>query len=179
MFGILDLSYIILWCIVVIISISVFVILREAIKVKSNLYEQHEGLPMGSGFPLENNISVNGSPMNIKNKEKIGTVIFLTSTTCSVCSKVYPIINDFQKNKPLYQYLIYMIGTEESVNSTIKEYNIKPPVVRMDNLKDLQAPFVPFGYFVSQDGIIQAKGVVNNEGHVQSLILYGEERVSA
>lgn len=179
MLGMLDLSYIILWCIVIVISISVFVILREAIKVKSNLYEQHEGLPKGSDFPLESNIPVNGSPMNIRNKEKIGTVVFLTSTTCSVCSKVYPVINDFQKNKPLYQYLIYMIGTEESVNNAIKEYDIKAPVVRMDNLRDLQAPFVPFGYYVSQDGVIQAKGIINNEGHVHSLILYGEEKVSA
>lgn len=179
MLGTLDLSYIILWCIVIVISISVFAILREAIKVKSNLYEQHEGLPKGSDFPLENNILVNGKSLNVRNKEKIGTVIFLTSTTCSVCSKVYPIINDFQKNKPLYQYLIFMVGTEESVNNAIKEYDIKAPVVRMDNLSDLQAPFVPFGYYVSQDGVIHAKGIVNNEGHIESLILYGEEQISA
>lgn len=179
MFEMLDLSNIILWCIVIVVSISVFVILREAIKAKSNLYEQQEGLPKGSDFPLESNIPINGSPMNIRNNEKIGTLIFLTSTSCSTCSKVYPIINDFQKKKPLYQYLIFMIGTEESVNNAIKQYNIKSPVVRMDDLKDLQAPFVPFGYFVSQDGVIQAKGVVNNEGHIQSLILYGDEKVSA
>ncbi|MNO92949.1 Methylamine utilization protein MauD [compost metagenome] len=179
MLGALDLSYIILWCIVIVISISVFAILREAIKVKSNLYEQQEGLPKGSDFPLESNIPINGSPMNIRNIEKIGTLIFLTSTGCLTCSKVYPIINDFQKNKPLYQYLIFMMGTEESVNNAVKEHNIKAPVVRMDNLKDLQAPFVPFGYFVSQDGVIRSKGVVNNEGHIQSLILYGEEQASA
>ncbi|MNN93447.1 hypothetical protein D3C81_2118980 [compost metagenome] len=61
----------------------------------------------------------------------------------------------------------------------MKDYEIKAPVIRVDNFKDLQTPFVPFGYYVSEDGIIRAKGIVNNEFHAQALISSGDRRIPA
>ncbi|GIO35265.1 hypothetical protein J41TS12_01260 [Paenibacillus antibioticophila] len=172
-------SYILLWLVVILISYGVIVVLKSAITARSTLYEQQEGLPEGVGFPLNNRIPMDGKALDVTGHGKLGTLIFLTSLQCLACKKLYSIINDVQKKMPAYQYLFMMSGPLEEVNAAIQEYGLEVPVIHVENFKDLQTPFVPFGYYVSPDGLIQAKGIINNEGHLQALVTHGEERTSA
>ncbi|MNW46189.1 Methylamine utilization protein MauD [compost metagenome] len=176
---IFNISYVVLWIVVIIVAYGVVTVLNGAIKIRSTLYEQHEGLPQGVPFPLNGRVPFNDKPVGLTNHGKIATLVFLTSSGCLACKKLYPAINDLQKRMPLYQYLIMMSGTEEEVQVIMKDYEIKAPVIRVDNFKDLQTPFVPFGYYVSEDGIIRAKGIVNNEFHAQALISSGDRRIPA
>lgn len=176
---IFDISYLLLWVIVILISYSVIVILKNAITTRSMLYEQHEGLPEGDEFPLGERIPMDGKALSLTDHGKLGTLIFLSSPHCMACKKLYSVINEVQKKVPVYQYLFMMSGMEDEINATIKEYGLQVPIIQVENFKDLQVPFVPFGYYVSQDGLIRAKGIINNEGHLQALISLGEERKSA
>ncbi|MBA9085704.1 hypothetical protein FHR92_002171 [Fontibacillus solani] len=176
---IFNISYVVLWIVVIIVAYGVVTVLNGAIKIRSTLYEQHEGLPQGVPFPLDGRVPFNAKPVSLTNHGKIATLVFLTSSGCLACKKLYPAINDLQKRMPLYQYLVMMSGTEEEVQVIMKDYEIQAPVIRVDNFKDLQTPFVPFGYYVSEDGTIRAKGIVNNEFHAQALISSGDRRISA
>lgn len=174
-----EISYIVLWLVLFITVYGVITVLNEAIKIRSTLYEKHEGLPQGVLFPLEGRSPVNGEPLNLLDGGKVATLVFLTSSSCLACKKLYPTINDFQKKKALYQYLVMMSGTEEEVSMTIKEYDLHVPVIRVDNFKELKTPLVPFGYYVSNEGLIQAKGIVNNEFHIKTLISSGDRKLYA
>ncbi|WP_334072208.1 MULTISPECIES: hypothetical protein [Paenibacillus] len=174
-----EISYLLLWVIVILISYVVIVILKSAITARSMLYEQQEGLPEGAEFPLGGRLPMDGKAVLLKDHGKLGTLIFLTSSQCLACKKLYSVINDVQKKMPVYQYLFMMSGPEDEVNAAIKEYELQVPIIHVENFKDLQTPFVPFGYYVSPDGLIRAKGIINNEGHLQALVSHGEERVSA
>lgn len=176
---IFEVSYLILWLVVLIISFSVIVMFKSAITTRSTLYEQQEGLPEGVEFPLGERIPIDGRRINLTGHGKIGTLVFLTSTQCLACKKLYSAINEVQKRMNLYQYLFLMSGSEEEVNMVIKEYELQVPIIRVDNFKDLKTPFVPFGYYVSENGLIMAKGIINNESHIQALVSHGEERASA
>ncbi|RCX19135.1 hypothetical protein DFP94_105151 [Fontibacillus phaseoli] len=176
---IFDISYLLLWVIVILISYGVIVILKSAIATRSMLYEQQEGLPEGVEFPLNDRIPMDGKALSLTDHGKLGTLIFLTSSQCLACKKLYSVINEVQKKMPVYQYLFMMSGPEDEVNAAIKLYELQVPIIHVENFKDLQTPFVPFGYYVSPDGLIKAKGIINNEGHLQALVKHGEERVSA
>lgn len=168
-------SHVVLWLVVIIAVYGIIAVLNESIKIRSALYEQHEGLPQGASFPLEGRTPINANSLELINHGKIGTVVFLTSSGCSACKKLYSAINDLKKKMPLYQYLIMMSGTEEEIRGIMRDYEIDAPVIRVDSFKDLQTPLVPFGYYISEDGVIRAKGIVNNEFHVQTLITSGEK----
>ncbi|MNJ66893.1 hypothetical protein D3C77_630140 [compost metagenome] len=95
------------------------------------------------------------------------------------CSGLYPIINELPKKMPNYQYLLLMEGSEEDVSLAITKYELKVPVIRMDHFMELRTPVVPFGYFVSNSGEVISKGIVNNDGHIKTLISQAEKQIPA
>ncbi|CAM3458649.1 hypothetical protein [Marinicrinis lubricantis] len=171
-------SHLVLWSIVFLLSYIAMIIMKENIKIKSMLHEEHEGLPKGIVFPLERHISPK-QEWTVIAPEKDGTLIFFTSCYCDACKKLYPIINELYNKLPVYQYFVYISGPEEEVEQLLQNHRLDAPIVRVDNFKDLQTPVVPFAYFISSDGIIQAKGIVNSENHIHTLISKGTRQASA
>ncbi len=97
----MNLSIIILWVLVVIISIMViklYNLIAQAQKRKS-FGESDVGFPTGSTFPLKEILSYNGELINLSNKEYEGTIVLFTTYGCKACKMLYPVLNKSPKKQ--------------------------------------------------------------------------------
>lgn len=172
-------SNILLWLVVLATAYSMLAILRHNIEQTNKLHQDHMGLSYGAKFPIDEHPALRNEQRPAVDMKKDGTVAFMTSCYCDACKRLFPVLNDLQKRMPMYRFVIFMSGPLDEVTKALFDYELDIPVIQVDDFSKFQTSIVPFGFFLSAEGIIQAKGVVNTENHIQTLISKGVRRRSA
>ena len=177
-------SQITLWLLVIVLSISVIVLYKRPYPSHQDylsnqtLGASDEGLPTGELFPKLSFPLIDGQNIDLQTMDKQGTVIFFTSTYCDICEKIYRVIKPIMDKHPEYEFLALMEGSIEEINTKKDKFQLSLPIYQLveEDFEKLQVDFFPFAYFISSDGNITGKGLINNEHDINMLIQLGIQK---
>jgi thiol-disulfide isomerase/thioredoxin len=124
-----------------------------------------QGLSAGTSFPQHAMLSVQGTPVIWTSTPGAGTIVLFTSYACTSCKETYPLINPFLNKNPGVHIIVVVEGTEEDARSVQAGYSLSVPIVVLtQQLRDeVQLRAFPFGYLLSDDGKVVAKGIVSHQ----------------
>ncbi|MNG11137.1 Thiol-disulfide oxidoreductase ResA [compost metagenome] len=121
--------------------------------------------------------SVNMGEIHLK-RQHSGTLVAITSVACDVCKDVYPFLVRFHAKHKDVQMIVMMIGEREPVLETIQQFGMTMPIVQITGMdfRKFQTGYIPFVYYVNQDGRVRAKSVVSYEEQLYLLLNNGQEK---
>jgi hypothetical protein len=171
-----SISYIVLW--VLVLALAMFSISASK-KPKRVLPASNTGLPVGVPFPdFKIKSVVKEVPFELVNAQRKETIILFSSSMCPICNTVYPLLPMAEKRFDLLSKIIMegLDGDEVgSIAEKVKTAGIQPPVYSLTPTMrvDVKLEGFPFAYFLSADGRVLAKGVVNTIADIELLISEG------
>ncbi len=176
-------SHIVLWVLMIFISIFVVTLykrLNTSQMLPMNdgmLMASDHGIPEGEFFSKLSFPLVDGGTMDLQQTNKEGTILFLSSTQCKICEEVYAAIAPLMDKYPEYQFVTFMEGSHEEIDEKRETYDLDLPIFQLqqEDFELLQIDFFPFAYFLSPDGNVIGKGLINNGQDVNRLIEIGIE----
>lgn len=172
---ILEISFIIIWIMILTLFYVINILLRDSSQIKKTykkLIGQDNGLVVGSKFPVMELITTKSEVISIEQKKYDGTVILFTSVSCKSCLTVYPLLNNLIQSHARIQFISIILGTKEEIENKISEFSLNLPVTQItkDELYKFGTTPFPFGYFISAKGVIITKNVATNKQLVNLLI---------
>jgi len=171
----MSVSYVVLWMLV--LALTVFAIMISK-KPKRVLGLNNSGLPVGASFPRFNAQSVTSDlPFNIVYAERKETLLLFSSSLCPVCSTVYPLF-PYAEQKYNLKAQVIMESTDDGVASIVEKIEstgLHAPVYALTpHMKEeVRLEGFPFAYFLSAEGKVLAKGVINSIPDIDLLVSQG------
>lgn len=171
----ISISYIVLWLLVLSLTMFTIVIAKKPTKV---LGANQSGLPVGSAFPRFNMQSVvKQIPFSVSHPDQQGTLLLFSSSGCPICSTVYPLF-PYAEQKYNVKPQVIMEGRDGQVDSIIEKINetgLSAPVYALTpSIKEeVKLEGFPFAYYLSADGKVLAKGVINTTADIDLLVSTG------
>ena len=165
----------VMWLLIIVIGCAVFAMYRESIrrlKQAQRRFDSDHGLPKGTTFPLDGIADVNGAPlqrlMEHDNREKI--VIF-TALGCGACASLYPQIVPFQRQHPYLHIIWMMTGDKQQALDMMDGRQHEMTICLLEHEQLLQyTQRLPFVYYLSKEGAVKLKDVVNDMGFIVEMI---------
>ncbi|PED88328.1 hypothetical protein COL64_30520 [Bacillus toyonensis] len=153
-------SYLLLWLIVIVLSITIIDLLKKLKPKAPSLPLQDQGLNIGTIFPKFEFLSLNKGMLNINPSNMKGSIIIFTASTCNGCMAIYPALEPFLKKNPNISVTLMMVGEPQSIQEKLEQFNINIPVISPTEkeMEDMRVSLSPFAYFLSPTGKILAKG---------------------
>lgn len=183
--SIIVISISIIWVILLILSFMVQFLYKTVEKShkrnKTTLHKGESGFPIGTHYPTQRfstNSSIYGDVLNINSPNK-ETVLIFTQSTCSVCKRVYAILDIVRKKYSNKEFIILMVASKEEALNYVNEYflnNFQVSLIKDEDLEDLGISNIPFSYLLSPEGNVLNKGVVNTIEHFDILLSQEEDR---
>ncbi|ADU31016.1 TlpA family protein disulfide reductase [Evansella cellulosilytica] len=184
MIDIFIISHFVLWTLLIVVSIALIILFKTVQNLKMaekrNLVNEEEflprrdsGLPVGDLFPKLEIQTLENKTININQKGVLGSIVIFSSTTCSVCDEVYPDLTSFSKMNPELPVFLFSEGEKNELDKKIKDFEIDVPIhlITNDDLIKTKTNVFPFAYFLSPEGYVLSKGVINNaQGDLNILI---------
>lgn len=158
-----NLSYYILWILVIFLSISVIVIIKRITPGTPSLDMNDAGLDEGLKVPLEVFQSVSNKTVNIISRNKEGIVLLFLSVNCNACSILLKDLNNFAKSHSKLSIVVFMNAENENdIINKVGNMLENIPVVKLTDyyLEQFKVPAYPFSYFLTPSGKIISKGGV-------------------
>jgi hypothetical protein len=171
----MSVSYIVLWLLV--LSLTVFAIVISK-KPKRVLGAYNTGLPVGSVFPkFDIQSVVKQIPFSVVHPERKETLLLFSSSMCSICSTVYPLFPYAEQKYHLKAQVIMepKDGQIESIIEKIDAAGLYAPVYALTPsiMQQVKLEGFPFAYYLSTEGIVLAKGVINTIADIDLLVSQG------
>ena len=172
----MSVSYIVLWLLV--LSLTVFAIVLSK-KPKRVLPANHTGLPVGTAFPkLQIRSVLKQIPFHVVYPEPKQTLLLFSSSHCSMCNAVYPLLPVAeQKYKLMAQVIMEPLeeGHVESMIRKIDDFGLTAPVfeLTMSIREEVKLEGYPFAYFLSSEGKVLSKGGINRLEDIDLLVSQG------
>lgn len=144
------------------------------ISPKKRLLKHQDGLKSGSPYPLNILKTVEGHPL-LKSTRSKGSVMIITSYGCEACKRVYPFLNQLEKEYRNIQFNILMLATKQQAQEYVDTYdlnNFQISLIKNEQLHALGITGFPFAYLLSKDGRVIQKGLVNHKKDFDLLISY-------
>lgn|GEM_PF-824037 len=182
LFEYFNLSYLVLWVLVCLLTYSNIQLVQkvQALGIKRTPNPNHlplndQGISSGDLFPELTLVDKELGNWNSVSTE--GSIVLITSFMCSSCKIVYPLIEPFLKKHPAINFLLLLDGDQNDLESVRFNYNLTVPMSTItDEMREpLKIRAFPFGYFLSPEGKVVAKGVVGHESGLDVLFRNGHE----
>ncbi|GED28823.1 hypothetical protein BAG01nite_49250 [Brevibacillus agri] len=171
----LQISLTTLWIIVILlilILIRFFKMIGNTQK-KRSLSGSELGLAYGTKFPVEILRSIEDKEFSVSNPEGDGTLLIVTSYSCSPCRSVYPIQNTIVSSYPRLKVINIMISNSGQAWEISDKFGLdssKISLITMEQLHTIGISTFPYSYLLTSDGTIISKGVTNFKEHFDLLI---------
>lgn len=163
---------IILSFIVLVLIFAVTRLYRNEVKKMFKMQGRSLGLSVGDRFPQNTFRDIHSVPIDIFHPKLKGSIMVFTSLTCNACKSVYPFLSNYQAKHPDIKVVNFTAGDKDGILANIDEYKLTVSVIAInqDDLIRYGVSSIPFAYFVTTDGRIAAKSVVNYEEHLDSMV---------
>ena len=166
-------SHCVLWSVVVLLALSF--LNSPAMRTREKvLHLQNHGLPVRDSFPELSVRSVHDRPLREVIDPGKPAILLFTSAGCKACNALYPSITGFAESHDV-NVLLFVEGSADAIQKKITEHAIRVPVFPADqtSLSHAKVNVFPFGYYVSRDGTIYAKGGVPSSEELELLLFEG------
>ena len=136
------------------------------------LYQEDHGVPKGELFPERVFQSRQGNELHLNSPGQTGTFLFFTSSSCSTCKAFYPIANRFIKSNPQYRYIFLINGSEDEIDeiTALFDHRIDTVGSTPEHMLSLQTGYVPFAYYLDQEGKVVSKSLINFEEQLYLMV---------
>lgn len=172
-----SISYSVLWLLVGLLTFTSIQLLQKVKSLDTQRQQQFNELPLsdqgvtaGELFP---DLPTDHTGLKHWNRiSSAGTIVVITSFMCAACKLVYPKINPFLQKHPELNFLILTEGDEDYVQTIQSEFNLKVPVsiITEEIRSALTIKVFPFGYLISPEGKVIAKGAISTENALDVLL---------
>lgn len=174
------LSYIVLWIVVILLIGVALHLLKKLIEVNGFVYNllpkelplSNEGIEIGLPFHSFNAMDTEGNTVSWTDSQKSGSIVLFTSSFCSTCKTVYPILNDLPELNDSYHFVLVIEGDEEYARFVRNEHDLHFPVTSItpEMFQELGLPATPFSYIMDQEMKVQYKGITATDRGFRMLI---------
>ncbi len=132
----------------------------------------HAGPKVGEASPSFQVQSLTGGAMQIGPGVGRAQLIFFLSPTCPVCKQLLPVLNSVRRDESAWLDVILASDGDASAHQTfiVREgLGVFPYVLSQDLGAAYRVQRLPFGVVLSSDGVVKAKGLINNREQLESL----------
>jgi len=148
-------------------------ILHERVAPMGAMTSDH-GPSVGELAPTLALTTLSGQPLDLggPSADGRGRLLLFVSPDCPVCKKLLPIAGSFTKSERLE---VVLIGDGEPTAQRAMLQQLGLPFVNSSQVGMVfQVGKLPYAILLDADGVIRAKGLVNNREHLESLIVAEE-----
>jgi methylamine dehydrogenase accessory protein MauD len=176
-------SYLVLWAMVLLIVAVVVALARQIGQIHIRLGQAgarmtNTGLGIGDAVPALNAVDIDGHHVELGTGMGRKTLLIFISPSCPSCEDVGRGIRSIFKNegRRLDVILVSLNGDEASNRDYIKRHRLLqiPYVASMEIALRFGVANPPYALLVDEKAKVQAKGMVNNLVHLESLLNAGD-----
>ncbi|WP_233871437.1 methylamine dehydrogenase accessory protein MauD [Paraburkholderia adhaesiva] len=143
-----------------------------------------KGPAVGTVGPSFEVRDITSKPVKIGGVEANGnaTLVFFLSTTCPICKKLLPLLNDIvRKEGPRLRLVLVSDGDlgEHQAFYEKQRLSAHPYVLSQDIGMAYQIGKLPYAILFDAQGVIRAKGLVNSREQLESLFVANERGVGS
>lgn len=171
-------SNILLWVLVIVLLIVVFALARQIGVLHERIAPVGALMPM-NGPKIGEQIrpismqALDGSSMTIGDGMSERILVYFLSPGCPVCKSLLPVVQELEQQEANLSVRYASDGsTTEAHKGYAAEHGIPPHryLLSTELGVSLGVSKLPFAALINGDGVLRARGLVNNREHLESLI---------
>lgn len=168
-------SYIALWVLVVVLCFVVVALARQIgtlhlrLGPRGALEMDDEGPALGEGRPPEVATDLGGNHVTIGGGDASQLLLFV-SPGCMVCEQVMPSIGAVAEVARMQPLVVTDMDAEETRLQFRHKRVTAPVVASVETFQSYEVPGTPYVVVLDDNGVVQAKGTVNNLEQMEGLI---------
>ncbi len=172
-------SNVALWIVVIFETVLLLLLLRVLGEMRQNRHVPssndplNDGIPVGEQAPDFDAKDQQGRVVNLRNFQGRWRILAFVSPGCKACKETIGVLNDTQRNRQ--QLTVLLVGEQDFQQNQeyAHEHKAQMPILTpahnlARNIYRIQG--VPFVFILDENGIIRAKGIVNEPDHMQELL---------
>lgn len=175
--GMVAISQILLWVIVVALVFVVMALVRQIGVLHARIAPAgalvvDKGTVVGAAAPQVTAVDRHDRPVNVGYKADRDQLLFFLSPTCPVCKSLLPAVSALARSYRNDIDVIYVSdGDVASQQALIAEHGLDNAtyVVGPEIGMTYQIGKLPYAVLIDAEGVLRAKGLVNNREHLESL----------
>lgn len=170
-------SQILLWVVVVALVFVVMALVRQIGVLHARIAPAgalvvDKGAVIGKAAPQVTAADRHERPVNVGYKADKDQLLFFLSPTCPVCKSLLPAVGALARNHRDDVDVVYVSdGDAASQQALIAEHGLEKAtyVVGPEIGMAYQIGKLPYAVLIDANGVLRAKGLVNNREHLESL----------
>lgn len=172
-------SHVALWLVVALLSVLVILLARQMGLIYRRLGSaparmENDGPAIGESVPEMTVRTLAGETKIIGGSNLISRLLVFVSVGCPACNLVAPAVRAVsKKERSALETLIVSISADErAVRDFVKRNKLLevPCIISNELAKRYAIHGPPYGVLLDRDGVVRAKGLINNLDHIESLI---------
>jgi methylamine dehydrogenase accessory protein MauD len=175
-------SYFVLWAVVIVLAVLVVALARQIgtlhlrLGPRGALEMDDEGPALGEAPPHFELADIDGRTRHIGGPGEAQLLLFV-SPGCSTCEHVLPGVSAAAGMGRLAPYVLTDVDRQESELALKKKRLGAPIVPAAKAARAYEVPGTPYVVMLDEQGVVQAKGTVNNLEQLEGLIDTGRQRI--
>lgn len=144
----------------------------EALQPLEAAFKVPEGLPVASVAPYFNLSNINGQNISIDDLTDGNTLLVFSSTICSACKQMYPILKEFAEKHPEIPVLMISKGSIEDNRQMAVENKFDFQILNWEDdvVSAYSVPVTPYFYVIDADGMIAKSFVASSLEELERLV---------
>ena len=177
-------SYVVLWALVVMLCVIVVALARQIgtlhlrLGPSGGLEVDEEGPPLGTTTKAVNRTDIDGRPVTIGGAGESQLLLFV-SPGCQVCEQVLPSLPPVARAARMTPYVVADADPSETKFHFRARSAGTTVIADREVAKDYDVPGTPFVVMLDDQGIVRAKGLVNNLEQMEGLADTARRRLDA
>ncbi|MFN2390029.1 MAG: methylamine dehydrogenase accessory protein MauD [Actinomycetota bacterium] len=175
-------SYVVLWLVVLALCVVVVALARQIgtlhlrLGPRGALEMDDEGPPLGEVLPPVEVTAADGRPAVIGGPGEDRLLLFV-SPGCRTCEDVLPALPAIARAHDLDPYVVTDLDAAETA-SAYRDHRLGAPLIAgVAAVRPYDIPGTPYLLVVGDDGIVRAKGTVNNLEQMEGLVATARRRL--
>jgi methylamine dehydrogenase accessory protein MauD len=174
----------VLWVLVAVLCATVIALARQVgvlhlrLGPRGALEIDDEGPPLGERIDALTTTDVSGAPVTVAARGEAQLLLFV-SPGCPVCDRVLPSVAAMARGGELMPYVLVDAGRDEAI-AMLDGRRLQAPLVPDGELAGaLAVPGTPYAVVVDAEGVVRAKGTVNDLEQIEGLTGTAMSRLAA